>query len=220
MSPVAYAAVSMRTSTSGHGELRDAMSDDLIAFVDRSGFAPLLIPNRPAAARELLAHADLIVLSGGGEPLSASGTGGDRRALTERLLLDHALAHRLPVLGICRGAQVINARFGGVTCAIGSRSHAGTEHGVHLAPSRLEKLFGGVASLTVNSFHDHGLDRLGAGLVAVATAGDGQVEAIEHVEHPLVGVMWHPERTCTDPAFAEAHAGFLRRLVMAERGGS
>ena len=130
------------------------------------------------------------------------------------MLLELAIAQQLPVLGICRGTQVINAYFGGAAGTLSSpKRHVATEHSVNIEPSRFATLFEPFTYLTVNSFHNDGIVRLGGNLLTAATAVDGQVEGLEHTRHPIVGLMWHPERSCTDADFYVAHAPLLHRLM-------
>ena len=108
-----------------------------------------------------------------------------------------------PILGICRGHQVINVYFGGtlIQHLPTSRTHTAPEgeresfHPAASAPgSFIETLYG--ASQTVNSSHHQASDRFGDGLHAAQYAADGTVEAAFHDSLPIWSVQWHPERTC------------------------
>jgi len=129
----------------------------------------------------------------------------------ERGLLDRALRHRLPILGICRGTQLINVKFGGtlyqdlamdVSPEFEHRqteSRSETVHTVTLTDpeSRLAEDFRG--SCRVNSLHHQAIKRLGRGLKVTAHSEDGLVEAVEAAdEYPfLLAVQWHPEEITT-----------------------
>lgn len=111
-------------------------------------------------------------------------------------LLDRFTAAGKPVLGICRGLQVINVFFGGTLfqdlpghCAV---EGADRLHRIHTLPSPFSVLYG--AENVVNSAHHQAADRLGSGLRAVQWTGDGVVEALCHQTLPVWGVQWHPER--------------------------
>ena len=112
-----------------------------------------------------------------------------------QLLRDFTAAGR-PVLGVCRGLQVINAFFGG-TLAQDVPGHGAWQegdrlHAVRTAPSPLRDLCG--AAAMVNSAHHQAVNRLGGSLQAVQWAEDGVVEALCHRRLPVWAVQWHPER--------------------------
>ena len=112
-------------------------------------------------------------------------------------LLELFLRAGKPVLGICRGLQVINVFFGG-TLLQDIRGHGQVDghdrlHRVTAAPGSLSARFYG-PSFLVNSAHHQAADRLGAGLEATSRAEDGTVEALRHGTLPLWALQWHPER--------------------------
>lgn len=124
----------------------------------------------------------------------------------ELALVRYYLQAGKPVLGVCRGMQVINVALGGTliqNLPPGTREkHIGQGgkdqiHPISLAPEGfLGKLYG--TSLTVNSWHHQAVDRLGEGLVPSAWAPEGVLEALELRDKPVFGVQFHPERM--DPA--------------------
>ncbi len=115
-------------------------------------------------------------------------------------ILDAFVRTGRPVLGICRGHQVVNVGLGGdlIQDLPTAEDHMAHDHvdSVHLAENRpgsaLYGLYG--VKMTVNSSHHQGLGRLGAGLRAVSFAPDGTVEAAEHETLPILTVQFHPER--------------------------
>lgn len=124
----------------------------------------------------------------------------------ELALVRYYLQAGKPILGICRGMQVLNVALGGTLIQdlppAQTQRHLGQGdldqiHPISLAPGGfLEKLYG--ASLTVNSWHHQAVDRLGEGLVPSAWAPESVLEALELRDKPVFGVQFHPERM--DPA--------------------
>lgn len=117
--------------------------------------------------------------------------------------LTDALARKLPVLGICRGAQLISVYFGGALTQhlagkFGTDLHRsygprdGVVHTVTAASGRLRELLGD-APVSVNSIHRQGIDKLGEGLTATAYAEDGLIEGFESAGRNIIAVQWHPE---------------------------
>lgn len=162
-----------------HDEWRDAADVRLARFIMAGGGLPVPVPSAlgddPRAWLAAVAP-DAIVLSGG----SDIGTVPARDAL-ERALLDHARADGLPVLGICRGMQMMAHAAG--TRLVAARGHVATRH-------RLS----GTLDHEVNSFHGIAPADVPQGYAALARAPDGTLEAIAHDTLPWEGWMWHPER--------------------------
>ncbi len=148
---------------------------------------------------------DGLILCGGGDPEPAlfgeENKGSyaiDRERDRQDLWLIHQfLREQKPILGICRGHQLLNVAFGGslIQHLPTAQMHLGSGEDLW-HPLRtegfLKKLYG--RTLTANSCHHQGLSRLGRGLSPAAFAPDGVVEAIQHETLPLFGVQFHPER--------------------------
>lgn len=115
-------------------------------------------------------------------------------------ILDSFVRSGKPVLGICRGLQLINIYFGGnlIQDLPVSSGHLSSEKDLHhpafnLPGSVLHKLYGD--SCIINSAHHQSCGQAGHGLMIAQTAQDGVIEGLEHTEKPILGVQWHPERT-------------------------
>jgi putative glutamine amidotransferase len=181
-----------------------------------AGGVPVLLPPVPGII-EVLGRLDGLLLSGGGD-IDPARYGAARDARTdpanaarddaEFALCAGALAAGLPMLGICRGMQVINVVLGGtlhqhLPDLVGTDEHSPqvSAYGSHLvtvAPaSRLAEVLGRV-QLTVPTHHHQSADVLGAGLVATAWTADGVIEAAEFGPAAdgapfMLAVQWHPE---------------------------
>lgn len=200
--------------------------------VHRAGALPVALPflDDLDVARSLMDRLDGLVLTGSedldpalwGQPLHPAVTlMHPARQRTELLLGQAWLERDLPVLAICGGMQNLAVAAGGTIHQhlpeLGdhvldhARSADGPRHAVEATPgSCLAGLLG--TSFEANSVHHQGIDRLGAGMTAVAHAPDGVVEAWEMPERRFaVGVQWHPERMPDD----ERQAGLFRALVAA-----
>lgn len=117
-----------------------------------------------------------------------------------------------PILGICRGHQVLNVLFGGTLCQHMPTHayHRGDKDAVHsvtaVGKSYLSEAYG--QHFTVNSAHHQAVDKLGEGLrVTLKSDIDGMIEAFEHKTLPIIGVQWHPERITLSGARADAVDG-------------
>ncbi len=200
--------------------------------VAAAGGIPVLLPPVPGI-EDALARLDGLMLSGGGdidparygaEPLPQLTSVRAERDAAEFALLDAAMSLQLPVLGICRGMQVINVARGGslhqhLPDVVGHDGHAPVpgafgEHQVRVAPgSRLSEILGRDADpgVTTPTHHHQAVDRLGKGHIATAWAADRTIEAFEAADGDafVVAVQWHPEAG-DDPAL-------FRALVAAAR---
>jgi putative glutamine amidotransferase len=202
MSEALRVAVSQRVDVwADRGERRDAIDQRLTAFLLAADLLPLLVPNgleSPArfAAWIQAARPHGIVLSGGNDI-------GEHpeRDLTEGRLLEHGRERRLPVLGICRGMQMMAVHAGGRLKAV--NGHVRARHRLQASGFPDD----------VNSFHRFSIDGCPPGYVVTARAEDGTVEAIRHEVLAWEGWMWHPER---ESSFSAADIGRLRTLFRTE----
>lgn len=152
---------------------------------------------------------DALLLPGGGDidpPLYHAENRGSReidRPLDEAQLamLDAFVRAGKPVLGICKGVQVINVYFGGGVIQHLATAEAHMYHDgdsvhecVSLAGTDMRRLYG--PRYVTNSSHHQALGRMGEGLSVTAYAADGTAESAAHESLPVFGVQWHPERMC------------------------
>jgi len=176
--------------------------------------------------------ADVSPLTYGEEPLERRW-GGDRlRDVYEIELVHEFIDAGKPVLGICRGLQIINVAFGGsLHQDIASRRPGGLQHvtdayerhshEVSIVPgSGLARLYPGIARARVNSIHHQSINVLGRGLVVEARAEpDGEIEAIRHTEKRYVfATQWHPEFHSSSDDSLLPSAPILDEFLQAARG--
>lgn len=178
-----------------YGERRDCLDQAWTALLGELGLTPVPLPNTVSDPGALRRHLGLdgVILTGGNdlaELPDARGAAPERDRF-ERALLASCLDDGIPVLGICRGLQVLNVACGGRLVRV--EGHVATRHRVE----------GDRFGREVNSFHGWGIpaDGVGAGLEALGLAPDGTVEALRREGGGALGLMWHPEReTPFDPA--------------------
>ena len=178
--------VSMRiVENATYPERRDALSHDWATFFANHDLLPILVPNALQNPERYFDLAPQGLLLTGGDSLGSRGQ-LTQRDLTEMSLIKESIARNIPILGVCRGLQILNRYFGGETLALPTKSHVGT-HSVCCNDGTHYK---------VNSFHDEGVTEatLADSLVPFARAEDGVIEAVRHVSLPIIAIQWHPER--------------------------
>ncbi|MZF90673.1 gamma-glutamyl-gamma-aminobutyrate hydrolase family protein [Streptomyces sp. SID5643] len=170
------------------------------------GLAAMLPPDDPERATEAVARLDGLVIAGGPdvEPVrygaereERTGPPAPDRDAWELALIDAALAAGVPLLGICRGMQLLNVALGGTLVQhIDGHAEVVGVFGGHAVKPVPGSLYGGIVpeETFVPTYHHQAVDRLGEGLVPSAYAADGTVEAVElPLADWVLGVQWHPE---------------------------
>lgn len=196
------------------GERRDALDQRLAGWLVAAGCVPVPVPNTlVTAAGESSKHDESIlaewlavvqpqaVLLSGGNDI---GTAPERDQ-TEQHLMRYAKDRKLPVLGICRGLQMMAVSAGGAL--VRADGHVSTRHRLQLAPDA------GSFPAEVNSFHNWILSGCPTGYLVAARAEDGSIEAVRHASLPWEGWMWHPER---EAVWDAAGTTRLRKLFGSE----
>ncbi len=215
---------------------RFGLNQSYVRALEAAGAIPVLIPPLEDAARlrALVARLDGVLFPGGGDvapqeygevavaALNAVEPARDRRELT---LAGWALERDLPILGVCRGQQLINVAMGGTLYQdlriqqVTHVDHHGGErrqrtalvHLVRLEPdSRLAQLIG-ETGVQVNSLHHQAVRDVAPGLRVAGRAPDGVIEAVESRDRRfLVAVQWHPEELAGVPWVARLFKGFVQ----------
>jgi putative glutamine amidotransferase len=204
---MSHVLVTQRVVQEPGGERRDALEQAWHEFLESCGLAALLVPNRLESATRILREAAFAgTLLTGGNDLGTHGGDAPERDRVEALLLRHCLRERLPVLGVCRGMQVVLEHFGVTQVPLAG----------HVA-ARQEILVEGLPE-QVNSYHRWGCRESCAELEVWARAPDGVVKAVRHRSLPVIGIMWHPERL--QPFRAEDVALFRATFRERSAGGA
>lgn len=215
------------------GEPRTYVNAAYVDSVYQNGGIPLVIPFTKGGeemALEQMKLVDGLILSGGhdvdphlyGEEIDQkSGATWPDRDQFDIALLKAAEGANKPVLGICRGAQIINVAHGGSMWQdLSLRPGHTLKHmqatrpdvGTHLVKiksgTNLEKIMG-QSSLMTNSFHHQVIKEVAPDLVEAATASDGVTEALESDDGQVIAVQWHPEEMHANPA---PEAAIMNRL--------
>lgn len=182
-----------------HGERRDALDQRWWPFLAACGLLPVPVPNDAELAMALAGRAGVagLLLTGGND----IGTAPERDE-TEGRLVAWAEERGLPVLGVCRGMQMLLTLAGAMLEPVAG--HVGVRHPIRLDGERVE----------VNSYHGLAARAVAGDLEAWGVADDGVVEAVRHRYRPSVGIMWHPER---EAPFRALDIGLVATLF---RGGA
>ncbi|MDR7306046.1 gamma-glutamyl-gamma-aminobutyrate hydrolase family protein [Rhodoferax saidenbachensis] len=173
-------------------ERRDVLSHDWGHLFDRFGLTPILIPNSLWDTTPYLQLGAKGLLLTGGDSLGSKAAPTERDK-AEAQLIQGAIEKGLPILGVCRGLQMLNRYFGGDSIDV--TGHVG-KHVVKLEDG---------SRMDVNSFHDQAvtLQGLAKPLRVFAETEDGIVEGVRHESLPIVAIQWHLERSSPSAAYDE-----------------
>lgn len=221
------------------GYPKQSINESYIHSLLKAGACPVMIPSglNDTNIQDLLSHLDGLMLTGGGDihpkfygsadhPL-VSEIDVDRDEI-ELSLLKHCLSLKMPVLGICRGFQLINVGLGGTLYEdIQDQNSTANKHDfdsdfarsflaheVNLIPgSKLAEIFG-ETHIMVNSLHHQGIRLLSDQVEASASAPDGIIEALQIRDYPYgIAVQWHPEEMQTDPKMRALFLSFTQAAM-------
>ena len=229
---IATAAIPVAV-TAPRREERVALNTEYVRALEGGGLVPLVVPTMLAPDRATAALASVrgLVLTGGEDvgperygatPHAKLGNVDRVRDAAELALIAAALQHRLPILAICRGIQILNVALGGTLYQDldserpGPIAHqdesGGGRHAIRVEPGSVLERTLGTRSATVNSRHHQAIRDLAPGLTAVAWADDGVIEAVEPAAAGapwMAAVQWHPENL-TERALFD---GFARAVA-------
>lgn len=179
-----------------YDEKRDALSHEWASLFEKLGIIPILIPNSLLNVPKFLQQFsfDGIILSGGDD----IGINPERDS-TENAIIEFSIDKKIPLLGVCRGMQLLNSHFGGTISKNLDSSHINAPHSLKINSKKFLKFL--PESIDVNSFHNNILyadDLAKEFSVFAIDTRDNTIEGIYHNELPIVGIMWHSERSQND----------------------
>lgn len=193
-----------------YNERRDSIDQAWYKFLLASNYLPIPLPNIDKEHIEhLVSELDLdgLILTGGNSLSFLDWDAKDiapERDECEAALIKFMLSKKLPVIGVCRGMQVINDYFGGLLSKV--NDHIAVKHEI----TNLSKSI--ALPNSVNSYHSWGImqDNLAPPLSPIAKDSQGNIEAFVNDEETLLGIMWHPER---ESPFNEMDIKLLKRIL-------
>lgn len=166
-----------------YSEKRDCLDQKWIELLNQCNLIPILLPNNLETAKNIVTSINLEgMLFTGGDSLVKYGGNFKERDVVEKFCIEFSIENNLPVLGVCRGMQVIQDYFGIRLHKVDN--HVGEKHQITYN-DELD---------IVNSFHNLGSKETNEKLIIKSFADDGIIEAIKHVQYKIQGIMWHPER--------------------------
>lgn len=196
-----------------YGERRDCLDQEWSRLMSCLGYLPVPIPNAIENVEEWFSLVGLegVILTGGND-LSclkdAKNTAPERDSL-EHALIDLCGRYKIPLLGVCRGMQILNVHYEGTLTPV--KDHVALRHDITFDGCNSNQI-----KLSVNSFHNYGIVEagLGSGLIPWATDQDGHIEAVKHRDLAQFGIMWHPER---ETPFVKEDLDILTRIFEGEK---
>lgn len=183
-----------------YDERRDCLDQAWTRLLEGWGYQPVPLPNTVADFGAYLDSLDLdgVILTSGNDlaHLKDAVVPAPERDEFESAVLDWALEGSVPVLGVCRGLELINHYFNGSLSRV--EDHVATTHKITFTDA-VEKDTIGLPfpeQMMVNSYHDYGITPADVAqpLNVLGTAPDDSIECLGHPDEPLLGIMWHPER--------------------------
>ena len=173
-------------------ERNDLIDQKWFSFLRSVNICPLIIPNDVTFAKEIISNSLVQgILFTGGNSLTKYGGDAPERDNTEKFLLEWALKNDLPLLGVCRGMQVIQNYFG--VSLNNVEGHVNIRHSMKVKDGfRLSDIVKKYKD--INSYHNQGAKTTEHDIIDVARSEDGVIMAIEHSYKNVFGIMWHPER--------------------------
>ena len=164
-------------------ERLDALDQRWCKLLLSCNLLPIILPNNIKYIKKILKKIiiDGVILTGGNTLAKYKGDAKERDT-AEYFLLEYTIKKNLPLLGVCRGMQIIQDYFGVALTHV--TNHACVKHKINF----LQK------NLIINSYHCYGAHNTNKNLKVLARSDDKVIEAVKHFQYNITGIMWHPER--------------------------
>ena len=187
-------AITQRLHTNdSYFELREALDTQWGALFTEMNYLPIILPIEFNFIKYFESiQLDGIILTGGNDLNSLNKSKESlKRDIFEKKLIKHAIENKIPILGICRGMQIVGEYFGARFKKV--RNQVGIRH--KLKVNDKSKYFNNLKKLkSVNSFHEYAIDSLPDCFLISATDENGIIKSIEHTNYKIFCQMWHSER--------------------------
>jgi len=199
-------AITQRLETEPrHGEVRNSLDIRWSSFLSDCNLVPCPLPIGLGLEEYIKDDVSGIIFTGGGDLSSTIPSGSAEYRLAklrdkhEKRLMDIAIEKSIPVIGVCRGMQLIAEYFGSTLKIVDK--HVATRHPIEVQKSG--EYYEHLCEVkSVNSYHSFGIDQLASCLESNAICPeDDVIEFIAHKEKAIVGIMWHPERETNPSCF-------------------
>jgi putative glutamine amidotransferase len=190
-----------------YDERRDAIDQRWIDLLLECGLWPVLIPNNTKFAATLLkdSHISGVILTGGNSLVRYGGNSPERDQV-EIQLLEFSIQSKLPILGVCRGMQLIQDFFGVTLEQV--NGHVAVR--LRLEHNPESRMYDELMQLaTANAYHNLAAFDSVSGLRISTKSQDGIVMSVEHTQYPIYGQMWHSER---ENPFIQTELNLFRKI--------
>tara|TARA_B100000767_G_scaffold27934_1_gene24293 strand:- start:515 stop:1123 length:609 start_codon:yes stop_codon:yes gene_type:complete len=158
-------------------------------YFEKKNINYYLVPNKKMLSQKKIEEINLLIIPGGNDVSNSLNTSKIRNII-ETNLIKICFKKKIPILGICRGAQLLNKSFGGKIKKV--KKHMRTRHNISFVNKEIVKK----KLLNVNSFHNDGIKKndLSKAFKMLASDMDDNVEMFISKDKKMIGTMWHPER--------------------------
>ena len=194
----------------GYNEIREQLDVKWGELLIECGYMPIVL-TKNIDIEVLLEHITLqgIILTGGNDLSSLSNRCIDKtRDLFEKSIIEASIQRNIPILGVCRGMQVIGEFFGAQILEV--ENHIGMGHDINIIPNTVLHKCMKKDQLNVNSYHKYSIKDIDENIFNIlATSKNREIEAIMHKSYPIMAQMWHPER---EEPFKEGDKTIIKEL--------